>query len=108
MLPLDNFSPDASDAYLAGGMTEELTSCLSKISGLEVLALEAVPCRAVDIESDDTHAGARQAPRHVAAHPTQTDDSDFQGAAFQNQSCDATAASVNARTPGRWPAWLPR
>ena len=71
----------------------------------DVLALEVVPCRAVDIESDDAHAGAHEPPRHVAAHPTQPDDSEFHGAAFQNQSRDATAARVNARTPGRWPAW---
>jgi len=38
VLPLDNISPDANDAYIAFGMTEELTSCLSKISGLEVIA----------------------------------------------------------------------
>ncbi|MBI4624982.1 MAG: TIR domain-containing protein [Verrucomicrobia bacterium] len=38
VLPLDNFSPDAKDEYLAGGMTEELTSSLSKISGLEVIS----------------------------------------------------------------------
>ena len=38
VLPLDNFSPDTKDEYLAGGMTEELTSSLSKISGLEVIA----------------------------------------------------------------------
>src|SRR5207247_1400235 len=38
VLPLDNFSPDAKDEYLAGGMTEELTASLSKISGLEVIA----------------------------------------------------------------------
>ena len=38
VMPLDNFSPDMKDEYLAGGMTEELTSSLSKISGLEVIA----------------------------------------------------------------------
>ncbi|MSU22871.1 MAG: TIR domain-containing protein [Opitutus sp.] len=38
VLPLDNFSPDTKDEYLAGGLTEELTSSLSKISGLEVIA----------------------------------------------------------------------
>ncbi len=37
VLPLDNFSPDANDEYLASGMTVELTSCLAKISGLQVV-----------------------------------------------------------------------
>ncbi|MBI2947072.1 MAG: tetratricopeptide repeat protein [Verrucomicrobia bacterium] len=37
VLPLDNFSPDANDEYFARGMTEELTSCLSKITNLTVI-----------------------------------------------------------------------
>ena len=36
VLPLDNFSVDANDEYLASGLTQELISCLSNISGLEV------------------------------------------------------------------------
>lgn len=38
VLPLDNFSADAKDEYLADGLTEELNSCLSRISRLEVIA----------------------------------------------------------------------
>ena len=37
VLPLDNLSPDANDEYFARGMTEELTSCLSKITNLTVI-----------------------------------------------------------------------
>ena len=38
VLPLVNISTDAKDEYFADGMTEELISCLSKISGLRVIA----------------------------------------------------------------------
>ena len=38
MLPLDNLSSEAKDEYLADGLTEELNSCLSRISRLEVIA----------------------------------------------------------------------
>jgi TolB-like protein/class 3 adenylate cyclase len=38
ILPMTNISPDASDAYLADGMTEELITALSGLSGLTVIA----------------------------------------------------------------------
>jgi len=38
ILPLANISPDPSDAYLADGMTEELITTLSGLSGLMVIA----------------------------------------------------------------------
>ena len=38
ILPLVNISPDSSDAYLADGMTEELITALSGLSGLTVIA----------------------------------------------------------------------
>jgi TolB-like protein len=38
ILPLANISPDSSDAYLADGMTEELITALSGLSGLTVIA----------------------------------------------------------------------
>lgn len=42
VLPLDNISPDPSDAYFADGMTEELISTLANIRGLEVIARTSV------------------------------------------------------------------
>ena len=38
VLPFDNLSPDSNDAYLAGGLTEELTADLGRINGLRVIA----------------------------------------------------------------------
>jgi class 3 adenylate cyclase/TolB-like protein len=38
ILPLANISPDPSDAYLADGMTEELITTMSGLSGLTVIA----------------------------------------------------------------------
>jgi adenylate cyclase len=38
VLPLVNISPDASDAYFADGMTEELIYTLSKVGNLHVIA----------------------------------------------------------------------
>jgi TolB-like protein/Tfp pilus assembly protein PilF len=38
VIPLDNISPDPSDAYFADGMTEELIATLSRIAGLRVIA----------------------------------------------------------------------
>jgi TolB-like protein/Tfp pilus assembly protein PilF len=38
ILPLANISPNSSDAYLADGMTEELITTLSGLSGLTVIA----------------------------------------------------------------------
>jgi adenylate cyclase len=42
ILPFSNISPDAKDEYFADGMTEELISTLSKISGLVVIARTSV------------------------------------------------------------------
>ena len=42
ILPLTNISPDSSDAYLADGMTEELITTLSGLSGLTVIARTSV------------------------------------------------------------------
>jgi adenylate cyclase len=42
ILPLDSISPQAEDAYLAEGMTEELISRLSRINGLDVIARTSV------------------------------------------------------------------
>jgi len=42
VLPLTNISPDPSDAYFADGMTEELISTMSRISGLKVIARTSV------------------------------------------------------------------
>ncbi len=42
ILPFSNISPNPNDEYFADGMTEELTSALSKISGLQVIARTSV------------------------------------------------------------------
>jgi adenylate cyclase len=42
VLPLANISPDPTDAYFADGMTEELISTMSRISGLKVIARTSV------------------------------------------------------------------
>jgi eukaryotic-like serine/threonine-protein kinase len=42
VLPFDNYSPDPADAYFAGGMTEEITSQLSRVSALRVVSRTAV------------------------------------------------------------------
>jgi adenylate cyclase len=42
VLPFENFSADTGDQYLADGMTEELISTMSKISGLKVIARTSV------------------------------------------------------------------
>ncbi len=42
VLPLVNISPDPTDAYFADGMTEELISTMSRISGLKVIARTSV------------------------------------------------------------------
>jgi adenylate cyclase len=42
ILPLANFSPDANDDYFADGMTEELISTISRISGLHVISRTSV------------------------------------------------------------------
>ncbi|HEV2389424.1 MAG TPA: adenylate/guanylate cyclase domain-containing protein [Nitrososphaerales archaeon] len=42
VLPLKNMSPDPNDEYFADGMTEELITALSKVSGLTVIARTSV------------------------------------------------------------------
>jgi TolB-like protein/class 3 adenylate cyclase len=42
VLPLDNFSSDPQNQYFADGLTDELISTLSKISGLRVIARTSV------------------------------------------------------------------
>jgi TolB-like protein/tetratricopeptide (TPR) repeat protein len=42
VLPFDNYSPDPADAYFASGMTEEITSQLSRVSALRVVSRTAV------------------------------------------------------------------
>ncbi len=42
ILPFANISPDPSDEYFADGMTEELISTMSKISGLVVIARTSI------------------------------------------------------------------
>jgi len=42
VLPLASISPDPNDAYFADGLTEELTSVLSKVRGLRVIARTSV------------------------------------------------------------------
>jgi eukaryotic-like serine/threonine-protein kinase len=42
VLPFDNYSPDPTDAYFASGMTEEITSQLSRVSALRVVSRTAV------------------------------------------------------------------
>ena len=42
VLPLANMAPDPNDAYFADGMTEELISTISNISGLTVLSRTSV------------------------------------------------------------------
>lgn len=42
VLPLSNISPDPNDAYFADGMTEEIISTLSGVSGVNVVARTSV------------------------------------------------------------------
>jgi adenylate cyclase len=42
VLPFSNLSPDQNDEYFADGITEELISTISKVSGLEVIARTSV------------------------------------------------------------------
>jgi adenylate cyclase len=42
VLPFSSMSPDPNDEYFADGMTEELISTMSKISGLQVIARTSV------------------------------------------------------------------
>jgi TolB-like protein/DNA-binding winged helix-turn-helix (wHTH) protein/Tfp pilus assembly protein PilF len=51
VLPFDNFSPDAADAYLAQGLPEMILNRLSRIDGLSVIARNssfALPTRNID------------------------------------------------------------
>lgn len=42
VLPFDHFGPDPGDEYLADGMTEELVTRLSRVTGLRVIARTSV------------------------------------------------------------------
>ncbi|HUF76883.1 MAG TPA: tetratricopeptide repeat protein [Longimicrobiales bacterium] len=42
ILPFSSFSPGQDDEYFASGVTEELTSVISRVSGLEVIARTSV------------------------------------------------------------------
>jgi eukaryotic-like serine/threonine-protein kinase len=42
VLPFDNYSPDPADAYFADGMTEEISSQLSRVAALRVVSRTAV------------------------------------------------------------------
>ncbi|HYB04483.1 MAG TPA: adenylate/guanylate cyclase domain-containing protein, partial [Nitrososphaerales archaeon] len=42
VLPFDNISPNPNDAYFSDGMTEEIISTISKISGLQVIARTSI------------------------------------------------------------------
>ena len=42
VLPFDNFSPNPDDAYFANGITEEITSQLSRVGALRVVSRTAV------------------------------------------------------------------
>lgn len=42
VLPLQNYSPDPEDEYIAAGMTEELIGCLSKVRDFRVIARTSV------------------------------------------------------------------
>jgi TolB-like protein len=42
VLPFDNYSADPTDAYFAGGMTEEIAGQLARLSGLRVMSRTAV------------------------------------------------------------------
>jgi TolB-like protein/tetratricopeptide (TPR) repeat protein len=42
VLPFDNYSPDPTDAYFAGGMTEEIAGQLARLAGLRVMSRTAV------------------------------------------------------------------
>ena len=42
VLPFDNYSADPTDAYFAGGMTEEISGQLARLSGLRVMSRTAV------------------------------------------------------------------
>jgi DNA-binding SARP family transcriptional activator/TolB-like protein len=62
ILPLANLSPDARDAFLADGMTEELIAKLAKTGGLRVIASTSVFAfrdRRLDVRriADSLHVG---------------------------------------------------
>ncbi len=62
VLPFVNFSPDPADAYLAGGLTEEITSQLSRVDGIRVLnrvAVERVAVMGLPLDSVARQLGAR-------------------------------------------------
>jgi len=57
VLPFDNFSPNADDAYFANGITEEITSQLSRVSALRVVSRTAVS-RALESEMSLAEIGS--------------------------------------------------
>jgi TolB-like protein len=58
VLPFDNMSPDPSDAYLGDGLTEELTTKLSKLGSLRVISRNSA--MALKGKKKDTRAITRE------------------------------------------------
>ena len=64
VLPLGNISSDPDGAYFADGMTEEITTKLSKIQGINVASHSAVAALKGS-QSDGTEAGRRLGVRYL-------------------------------------------